>query len=119
MGFIVDTEPFDLMWRGTVLFAVHKNPIKFEKDVSYEFVAMTNKGEEITIPHQLDTRSNPKTYKQEMYLYDYAAGGNNDSANHWKSVTLKESYFGASTTVDVPKFLDTPLIDHFYKEFMQ
>eukprot|EP01083_Nonionella_stella_P128828 390501_1 len=107
IGFI--REQFHLEWRGTYLFAVHPNPIDFDRtDMSYEFVARIDGRKEIRMRHLGDP---------EMEFSKHGAQGSKsqDSADHWTSVTLKVSHLDAKrewktwdiTTVDVPNFHET------------
>eukprot|EP01083_Nonionella_stella_P003284 9369_1 len=105
IGFI--REQFHLEWRGTYLFAVHPNPIDFDRtDMSYEFVARIDGRKEIRMRHLGDP---------EMEFSKHGAQGSKsqDSADHWTSVTLKVSRrlveedgweTWATSTVDVPNF---------------
>eukprot|EP01083_Nonionella_stella_P003285 9370_1 len=120
-GFIC--EQFVLEWRGTLLVAVHPNPIDFDlTDVWYEFVAKNKEGKEIRINHDGYTpESDWKLLdKPEMRFNRYRAGRkrgqDNSAADHWKSVTLKVAYLDEkrervtwwpTTTVNVPNFHET------------
>eukprot|EP01083_Nonionella_stella_P128825 390494_1 len=118
IGFI--REQFHLEWRGTYLFAVHPNPIDFDRtDMSYEFVARIDGRKEIRMRHQENIFKHywKSSDKPEMNFCKHGAQGSKsqDSADHWTSVTLKVSHLDAKrewktwdiTTVDVPNFHET------------
>eukprot|EP01083_Nonionella_stella_P280579 954481_1 len=121
IGFI--RQPFYLEWRGSILYAIHPNPIDFDFNragVRYEFVAKIGEQKEIQIDHHDNGQKGYQRFwkspdKPETTFFLYAAGGNSgdDSADNWTSVTLNVSRrlveedgweTWATSTVDVPNF---------------
>eukprot|EP01083_Nonionella_stella_P128827 390497_1 len=123
IGFI--RQPFYLEWRGSILYAIHPNPIDFDFNragVRYEFVAKIGEQKEIQIDHHDNGQKGYQRFwkspdKPEKRLLSFIPGGpsGHDSTDHWASVTLKVSRLDEkrgwetwpTTTVDVPDFHDT------------